>query len=295
MKIRLPIMIQDPKLSGHPDLKRIVERPYVDEDIFTDGPACKRVAVHDLDPATGRSAAGSPLPAASRRPQAGPLSDRRREGHLHTRLHGGQRVRHGAAHHPHVRGGGHPRPAAGLGLRRATTAHRARAGEQANAFYGRDTHSLKFCYFANPHDPAHPVYTALSRDIVCHETGHAILDGIAPHLLYAKLDLAPQAYALHESIADLVAVVMSFRSGNLREAILKETRGSIDDVSAFSSIGEEFGQAAQQPGLPARSAHPAAHRPGAARRWVRAEPGAQRRALQDDHRDARALVAEVLR
>ena len=35
---------------------------------------------------------------------------------------------------------------------------------------------------------------------------------------------------------------MSFRSGNLREAILKETKGSIDDVSAFSSIGEEFGQ-----------------------------------------------------
>ena len=30
MKIRLPIMIQDPKLSGYPHLKRIVERPYVD-------------------------------------------------------------------------------------------------------------------------------------------------------------------------------------------------------------------------------------------------------------------------
>jgi len=86
------------------------------------------------------------------------------------------------------------------------------------------------------------VYTALSRDIVCHETGHAVLDGIAPHLLYASLSTAPETYALHESVSDLTAVVMSFRSGNLREAILTETRGYIDNVSAFSSIGEEFGQ-----------------------------------------------------
>ena len=118
-----------------------------------------------------------------------------------------------------------------------------RAGQDANAYYSRQTRSLKFCYFDHPGDPAHQVYTALSRDIVCHETGHAILDGIAPHLLYASLAKAPQTYALHESVADLTAVVMSFRSGHLREAILNETRGSIDDVSAFSSIGEEFGQA----------------------------------------------------
>ena len=61
MRIRLPIMIQDPKLSGYPQLKRIVERPYVHEDSFADGPACPRVAVVDLDPATGAARPGVPF------------------------------------------------------------------------------------------------------------------------------------------------------------------------------------------------------------------------------------------
>jgi hypothetical protein len=243
MKIRLPIMIQDPKLSGHPDLKRIVERPYVDEDAFTDGPACKRVAIQDLDPATGKPQPGVPFtpPPGGRKLGRYQIADEKdiytpdfmavsafgtvlRTIHMFEEADTLGRPLAWAFDEPQL-----------LIL--------PRARDEANAFYDRGTHSLKFCYFANPRDPAHKVYTALSRDIVCHETGHAILDGIAPHLLYATLALAPQAYALHESIADLVAVVMSFRSGNLREAILKETRGFIDNVSAFSSIGEEFGQA----------------------------------------------------
>ena len=53
MRIRVPVMIQDPRLSGHKYLKRIVERPYVDDDFFLDGPVSKRVAIRKLDPATG--------------------------------------------------------------------------------------------------------------------------------------------------------------------------------------------------------------------------------------------------
>lgn len=58
MKIRVPVKIQDPKLSGHPNIKRIVERPYVGEDFFLDGSVSKRVAIHDLDPATGERQPG---------------------------------------------------------------------------------------------------------------------------------------------------------------------------------------------------------------------------------------------
>ncbi len=242
MKIRVPVMIQDPKLSGYKHLKRIVERPYLKEDAFFDGPACSRVEVHDLDPATGKERPRVPLipPSGSRklnRYQIANAEDIYSPDFMAVSVFGTVlRTMHMFEEEDTL----------GRRLNWAFDGPLSilpRAGLDANAYYVRRTKSLKFCYFDKPGDPSQKVYTALSRDLICHETGHAILDGIAPHLLDAALDKTPQTWALHESIADLTAVVMSFRSGHLREAILEETRGSIDDVSAFSSLAEEFGQA----------------------------------------------------
>jgi hypothetical protein len=243
MRIRVPIMIQDPKLSGYKHLKRIVERPYFKEDAFFDGPACSRVAVRDIDPATGQARPGVPYepPSDGRKLGRYPIADEEEiysADFIAVSAFGTVlRTMHMFEEEDTL---GRPLKWGFDGPQLLVV---PRAGKDANAYYNRGARSLKFCYFDHPGDPGHKVYTALSRDIVCHETGHAVLDGIAPHLLYASLAKAPQTYALHESVADLTAVVMSFRSGHLREAILNETKGSIDDVSAFSSIGEEFGQA----------------------------------------------------
>ncbi len=239
MKTRIPLMIQDPKLSGYKHLKRIIERPYIHESAFLDGPACSRLAVHDIDPLSG-----IPRPSVPYQPPSGrrklwryPIADEKviyapdfmavsafgmvlRTIHMFEEADTLGRPLTWAFSEPQL-------------------LIEPRAGEKANASYGRATRSLKFYYFNNPNDPVHKVYTCLSRDIVCHETGHAVLDGIAPRLLAA---LTPGSRAIHESVADLTAVVMSFRSDHLREAILNETGGSIDNVRAFSSIGEEFGQ-----------------------------------------------------
>ncbi len=115
-----------------------------------------------------------------------------------------------------------------------------RAGRRANAFYERDSHSLQFFYFDSKCTPGTDVYSSLSHDIVAHETGHAILDGIAPDLYNA---VSPQSLALHEGIADLVAVVMAFRSHSLAKLVLDRTGGSIREASAFSWLAEEFGRA----------------------------------------------------
>lgn len=115
-----------------------------------------------------------------------------------------------------------------------------RAGEWANAFYHRDSRSLQFFFFRSDAAPKDMVYTCLSRDIVAHETAHAILDGIAPDLYNA---LTPQSLALHEAVADLTAVMMAAESGWLVTEVLEKTRGAIDDSTIFSSIAPQFGAA----------------------------------------------------
>lgn len=113
-----------------------------------------------------------------------------------------------------------------------------RAGTNENAFYSRAARSLKFYSFPSHQLPHHIVHTSLARDIVAHETGHAILDGIAPSLWDA---ITPQSLALHEAIADLTALLISMRSRTLSKAVLKSTKGSIQHSTHFSAIAEEFG------------------------------------------------------
>ena len=51
------------------------------------------------------------------------------------------------------------------------------AGYGENAYYDRASKSLQFYYF---NGPGTTVYTCLSSDIVNHEFGHAVLDGVRP-------------------------------------------------------------------------------------------------------------------
>ena len=112
------------------------------------------------------------------------------------------------------------------------------AGELANAYYQRDSNSLQFFSFESKKIPGTKVYTCLSRDIVSHETGHAIIDGIAPDLLDS---CTPQSLAIHEALADITAVLSAFESRVLRTSVLVETGGSIKEASHFTIIAEQFG------------------------------------------------------
>ena len=94
-----------------------------------------------------------------------------------------------------------------------------RAGEWANAFYERESHSLQFYYFPSSIHQGYTIYTALSHDIVSHKTAHAILDGVARDIYNA---ITPQSLALHEVIADLTAVVMAFRCEQSRSFVLTQ-------------------------------------------------------------------------
>lgn len=237
MKARLPMMIDDPqtsKYAGLNDFETFITR---DEDFFLDGPVSRRVAVLDFDAATGTVLPGARFADPGKR-KLGSYDCSGEEG-IYGRPF--QQVNAFATvlrtmylfEEPDALG------------RRLTWAFGApqllvvpRAGEMANAFYERESHSLQLFYISRPDKPA--VYSCLSRDIIAHETAHAILDGIAPDLYNA---LTPQSLALHEAIADLTALLMSFRSTKLRQAVLKATNGSIADSTAFATVAPEFGQA----------------------------------------------------
>lgn len=113
-----------------------------------------------------------------------------------------------------------------------------RAGEAANAQYCRDTHSLEFFYFTSERTDK-VIYTGLSREIVAHEAGHAIIDAIAPDIFDAY---TPESLSIHEGLADIVALFMSFSSHNIRNFVLDKTSGSIREQSHFTNLAEEFAQ-----------------------------------------------------
>ncbi len=109
------------------------------------------------------------------------------------------------------------------------------AGYLANAFYSRGSKSLQFYYFG---PAAKRVYTCLSHDIIAHETGHAILDGLRP-LFFENSSV--QTAAFHEFIADLTAIMISLLNNNLRWEVAKVTEGDLSKDTIIAALAEEFG------------------------------------------------------
>jgi hypothetical protein len=240
MKVRVPMMVQDPLTSLYKGL-RIIERFDIKEEKFLiDGPVSERVAVLDFEPKTGGLCPGACFIPA---PESHALSkyEIADEDNIYSpdfiQVSAFATVLKTMYLFEHER-------ALGRRLKWAFEAPQLlvvpRAGMWANAFYERESHSLQLFFFSLPKDRDRKVFTSLSRDIVAHETGHAILDGIAPDLYNA---ISPQSLALHEAIADLTALLMAFDSYQLRKAVLDQTNGSITESNAFSSVAEEFGKA----------------------------------------------------
>ena len=111
-----------------------------------------------------------------------------------------------------------------------------RSGEMKNAFYDRESGSLQLFY--HPAKGNYTVYTALSHDIVVHETTHAILDGVAPDLYDA---VTPQSLAMHEALADVSAITQTLLNEMVVFSIGAISSSSMDPLVALSKIAEEFG------------------------------------------------------
>ncbi|MET0214586.1 MAG: serine protease, partial [Vicinamibacterales bacterium] len=111
------------------------------------------------------------------------------------------------------------------------------AGFGENAFYDRDSKSLQFYYFDSNGET---IYTCLSSDIVHHEFGHAVLDGVRP-LFNESTDT--QTGAFHEFMGDLSAILLTLKNRTLRRQLALKARGKFTKATTLSSVAEQFGQA----------------------------------------------------
>lgn len=117
-----------------------------------------------------------------------------------------------------------------------------RAGVTPNAYYSRASKALKFFYFTPTSPPGvAPVYTCRSLDIVAHECGHAVLDGLKPGWLGAGNP--PQTGGLHESFGDLTSIFLACSQLDQVESAIAQTKANLHNRNFLAALAEQFGSA----------------------------------------------------
>jgi hypothetical protein len=120
-----------------------------------------------------------------------------------------------------------------------------------NAGYSREAGDLSFGYFRAGEKAAGftlkggLISTALSHDIIVHETTHALLDGLRSSFLDPTNVDVP---AFHEGFSDLVALFLHFTYTDVVEQAIRESGGTITHGSLLTDIAREFGYARSRTG-----------------------------------------------
>jgi hypothetical protein len=113
-----------------------------------------------------------------------------------------------------------------------------------NAFYSRNEKALRFGDFVPPSSTTR-VFTCRSFDIVSHETGHAILDGLKPQ--WITVGQPPQTGGLHESFGDITAIFLALSQTDQVEAVIAQTKSNLHDKTFLADLAEQFGLALGRP------------------------------------------------
>ena len=118
------------------------------------------------------------------------------------------------------------------------------ADRTLNAWYSRGEQAIGFGYRPRGSDIAAgsedlSVYTALNSDIVTHEIAHALIDGLKP---YFWEPTNPDVGALHEALADLVALFQRFTYTELVTEQLARQRGRLDSNTLLKVLAPQIGR-----------------------------------------------------
>jgi hypothetical protein len=120
-----------------------------------------------------------------------------------------------------------------------------------NAGFNRHTGDISFGFFEAGKEPAGftvrggLISTALSHDIIVHETTHALLDGLRESFLVpANVDVP----AFHEAFADVVALLLHFSYTEMVEQAIRESGQAFIQGSLLTDLAREFGYARSRSG-----------------------------------------------
>jgi hypothetical protein len=133
------------------------------------------------------------------------------------------------------------------------------AMRERNAYYDREEGGLSFGWFRAGKEPAgHTipgglVFTALSHDVVAHETAHALLDALRSEF---SSPMNGDVLGFHEGFSDVIALLQHFSFPDVVAAGIHEARGSLGNATLLTGLAREFGYATSHRGgvLPLRSA-----------------------------------------
>jgi hypothetical protein len=109
------------------------------------------------------------------------------------------------------------------------------AGQGMNAYYDEDNRTLGFYSFV--HADGDIVNTAQSADVVAHEAGHAVLDGLRD-LYNQSFGMGPLAF--HESFADMSAVLVALNDDELVRQLLDWTDGDLRIDNFVTAVAERI-------------------------------------------------------
>lgn len=112
-----------------------------------------------------------------------------------------------------------------------------------NACYIKEVGELQFGYYraekrvAGRNLPGSFVFTCLSHDVIAHEITHALVDGLRAEFAHPSNADVP---ALHEALADLVAIFQHFSYETVVLAALRQSRGDLLQAGLLTGIARQF-------------------------------------------------------
>lgn len=106
---------------------------------------------------------------------------------------------------------------------------------QANAFYNESERLVGFFTYKRGKNE---IRAAQSADIIAHEVGHAILDGLRD-LLNVSFSFGPEAF--HESFCDTISILVALHDHGLIERLIAVTDGNLEVQNFVSTLAEELG------------------------------------------------------
>lgn len=110
-------------------------------------------------------------------------------------------------------------------------------GENFNAYYSRWSGGVHF-FAGTDNVIGDAIMSGGSGEVVAHEVGHAMLDGLRPNYLSGW---SPDPGGFHESFGDMVGMLMAFQDERSVNRAAVQTGGDLKKPNVLAATGESLG------------------------------------------------------